>query len=158
MSLPSREGGRDLCVTTDLGLTTAIARTDHHGYPFRTDSADPCQSGSSAGGHRHPRAQPGQLTSPTPSPQTLRAEPGDDALLDLDEALGLLEVVFRVLNEDGEANEAWPEPMSAPLPLIPPQDLDLPPPCDDALERVLALLQTDANLCVRLRRELARLP
>src|SRR3954470_15142668 len=63
----------------------------------------------------------------------LRTEPGDDALLDLDEALGLLEVVFRVLNEDGEANEAWPETTSA-LPLIPPQDLDLPPPGDDALE------------------------
>ena len=30
---------------------------------------------------------------------------------------------------------------------------DLPPPCDDALERVLTLLQTDANLCVRLRRD-----
>ena len=84
---------------------------------------------------------------------TLRAETGDDATLDLDEALGLLEIVFRVLNEDGEANEAWPEPASAPLPLIPPQDLDLPPPSDDALERVLALLQTDANLCARLRAE-----
>jgi hypothetical protein len=42
-------------------------------------------------------------------------------------------------------------------PLIPPQDLDLPPPGDDALERVLALLQTDANLCARLRAELAQL-
>src|SRR3954469_10635285 len=87
----------------------------------------------------------------------LRTEPGDDATLDLDEALGFLEVVFRTLNEDGEANEAWPETTSAPLPLIPPQDLDLPPPGDDALARVLALLQTDANLCARLRAELAQL-
>jgi hypothetical protein len=79
--------------------------------------------------------------------ERLRARPNDAGVLDLDEAAALLGAVGRVLSEPEEPQiPVWDE------------DLDLPPPGDDALERVLALLQTDANLCAQLRRELALLP
>jgi hypothetical protein len=75
----------------------------------------------------------------------LRAKPDDDdGLLDLDEALSFLEVVFRLISESEE-------------PQIPVWDEDLAPYTDPAVEQVLALLQTDANLCARLRAELAQL-
>ena len=79
--------------------------------------------------------------------ERLRARPNDAGVLDLDEAAALLGAVGRVLSEPEE-------------PQIPVWDeyLDLPPPGDDALGRVLVLLQTDANLCARLRRELVLLP
>ena len=38
-------------------------------------------------------------TSPTPSPANLRAEPGDDATLDLDESSVFSHTVFRVLTK-----------------------------------------------------------
>ena len=68
----------------------------------------------------------------------LRAEPGDDATLDLDEALGFLEVVFRLISEPEE-------------PQIPVWDEDLAPPTPPAVEQILALLRADPNLSAQLK-------
>ena len=78
--------------------------------------------------------------------ERLRARPNDSGVLDYDEASAPLSAVGRVLSESEEPQ----------IPVLD-EDLALPPPGDDALERVLALLQTDANLCARLRAELAQL-